>query len=77
MVQVLANLDMEIYEDKEIVVARNSYMSDMILVQEGGLHLYGFFKNSDKQTVKIKMLRLPKYSWYGDFPILLEIPSNF
>ena len=23
------------------------------------------------------MLRLPQYSWYGDFPILLQIASNF
>ena len=23
------------------------------------------------------MVKLPQYSWYGDFPIILEIPSTF
>ena len=79
IVRALTNLDQELYDPGEVILAANKPIEDLIIIHTGHCNLYGFQPSEEKGMPDDKHLivRLQKRSWYGEFQILLDLDSSF
>lgn len=49
----------------------------MILIREGACGLYSFCEDKIGQTIMFYLTKLLTKSWFGDFPILMNIKTIF
>jgi len=75
-VQMLANLKTQFYKHDEVVVERNSKMTDFLLIAEGACNLVGFYESEIGREHSVNLLKLPTKSWYGETLILLNIQNS-
>lgn len=52
-------------------------MDTMILIKEGACRVCSFYENQDGQKVMLYLTKLLTKSWFGDFPILMNIKTIF
>jgi len=62
-----------------VMIGRGDRVDDLILIRKGECNLYGFVDSVEEKNCKDKILvvKLPKYSWYGDFQICYNLRSSF
>ena len=78
MYAILTNLDSALYQPGEAIIKHMAKVDELILIQQGHCHLYGYSKDkSSGMEQKVNFINLPRYSWYGDFQILLNLNSTF
>ena len=59
------------------MIKQNKRVDNLILVNQGCLHIYGYYVIKDEEMLRFKAVTIPKGSWYGDYQILLNITSNW
>ena len=48
-------------------VIENKKVENLILVNQGCLHIYGYYVIKDEEMLRFKAVTIPKGSWYGDY----------
>lgn len=75
--KILTNLESAHYTEGQVIVPYQGVVHDLIFVSKGKCRLYGFYHDREDRLCKQILVRLHEQSWYGDFPILLDISSSF
>lgn len=77
IVEVLKQLETSLFHSGDVIIRYESIVEDMVLISQGSCVLYGFYKEQGGETVKVRLTKLIEKSWFGDFNIILDIPSSF
>ena len=77
IMHIMTRLNSRLYERGSIMIKQNKRVDNLILVNQGCLHIYGYYVIKDEEMLRFKAVTIPKGSWYGDYQILLNITSNW
>ena len=79
--KIVTHLESTLFESRSIIVNIGEKMDNLIFISDGNCRLIGqdTFTISEQKAVRRRFhfLDLFQSSWYGDYQILLNQPSNF
>ena len=75
--QVMTRLNSRLYERGHILIRQGKEVDNLIFINEGCLHIYGYHEFKEQEMLRFKAVTLPKGSWFGDYQILLNLTTNW
>jgi hypothetical protein len=77
IMSIMTRLNSRLYEKGSIIIKQEKPVENLIFINFGCLHIYGYHEFKDQEMLRFKACTLPKGSWYGDYQILLNVTSNW
>lgn len=60
----------------KVIFEANSIVRRLIVIHKGKCNLFGFYDLSEYEMAKIRLVKLVKRSWFGDFQIFSDLPTT-
>ena len=67
MMAVMTRLNSRLYERGTVIIEQNKPVENLIFINHGCLHIYGYHEYKDQEMLRFKSCSLRKGSWYGDY----------
>mmetsp|Transcript_24382 Transcript_24382/g.28648 ORF Transcript_24382/g.28648 Transcript_24382/m.28648 type:complete len:274 (+) Transcript_24382:739-1560(+) len=64
------------FKKDELIVEKGQVLEDLMFIYVGVAHLFGYDEWND-ETMRHKCITLKKGSWFGDYQILVGVPSEW
>ena len=71
---MVTGMESKLFGKGERIFAKGSPVNDFVFIYYGACNLYGYYA-LNQEALRFKVVTLKKGSWFGDYQILLDIPS--
>jgi signal-transduction protein with cAMP-binding, CBS, and nucleotidyltransferase domain len=74
--KIVTELHAQMFKKDELIVEKGQVLEDLMFIYVGVAHLFGYDEWND-ETMRHKCITLKKGSWFGDYQILVGVPSEW
>ena len=75
--RMIINMKCKLFRKDEKLIQRGDTVDHIYFLHFGCARLYGYLERPGQDTIRFKVMTLKKGSWFGDYNIMLNLPSNW